>query len=82
MTTRIVSIGNSRGIRIPKLLLEQTGIDGEVVVTAEKNTLVIRSLHRPRSDWEAAFQQMHSSGDDVLLDRDSNTTWDKEEWQW
>ena len=46
MKTRIVPIGNSQGIRIPKLLLEQTGLSGEVEISAEDDALVIRPVRR------------------------------------
>jgi antitoxin MazE len=68
MKTRIVRIGNSRGVRIPKPLLEQTGLRGEVEITAEDGSLVIRSARRPREGWAAAFEEMARRGDDALLD--------------
>jgi antitoxin MazE len=66
--TCIVRIGNSQGIRIPKPLLEQTGLHGEVDISAEDGSLVIRPVKRPRADWAAAFREMGRRGDDVLLD--------------
>jgi antitoxin MazE len=84
MKTRIVRIGNSHGIRIPKLLLEQTGLQGEVEILVEKNSLVIRPLKQPRQGWAEAFQEMARLGDDKLLDADmpSLSSWDEEEWEW
>jgi len=66
--TRIVRVGNSRGIRIPKPLLEQTGMRGEVDVAIQGNALVIRSVGRPRAGWADAFRAMARRGDDQLLD--------------
>jgi antitoxin MazE len=63
MKTRIVPIGNSHGIRIPKPLLEQTGLCGEVEICAEQDALVIRPVKKPRATWAAAFQQMARSAD-------------------
>jgi antitoxin MazE len=68
MKTRIVRVGNSQGVRIPKWLLEQTGLRGEVEISAEGDSLVIRPAHRPRAGWAAAFQEMARRGDDALLD--------------
>jgi antitoxin MazE len=84
MRTRIVAIGNSRGIRIPKPLLEQTGLSGEVEISAEGNTLVIRPVKRPRANWAASFQRMAQRGDDALLDdvTPSLSDWDEGEWEW
>jgi antitoxin MazE len=84
MKTRIVSIGNSRGIRIPKPLLEQTGLSGEVDLSALDDALVIRPVRKPRAGWAAAFQKMARRGDDALLDESvsSLSSWDEDEWEW
>jgi antitoxin MazE len=83
MKTRIVRIGNSQGIRIPKPLLEQTGLGGEVEIRAEDNRLVILPAARPRAGWAAAFREMAERGDDALLDGDPPPTeCDAEEWEW
>jgi antitoxin MazE len=84
MKTRIVRIGNSRGIRIPKPLLEQTGLRGEVEIHIENNSLVIRPLTKARQGWAAAFQEMARRGEDKLLDAvtSSMTAWDEDEWEW
>ena len=84
MKARIVRIGNSKGIRIPKPLIEQTGLSDEVTIEAQGNRLVIRAARRPRTGWAEAFQAMAAAGDDRLLDADGATSreWDEREWQW
>jgi antitoxin MazE len=84
MKTRIVSIGNSKGIRIPKPLLEQTGLSGEVEISAENQTLVIRPARKPRAGWAESFREMARRGDDALLDDTplSLSAWDEDEWEW
>ena len=84
MKARIVRIGNSKGIRIPKPLIEQTGLSDDVTIEAEGNRLVIRAARRPRAGWAEAFQAMAVVGDDRLLDADAVTSreWDEREWQW
>jgi antitoxin MazE len=84
MKTRIVKIGNSQGIRIPKLLLERSNLAEEVELEAEDNRIIIRSTKQPRQDWERAFRTMTERGDDLLLDNDllTQTRWDEDEWQW
>ena len=67
MRTRIIRIGNSRGIRIPKPLLEQLGLEGEVEMRAENGCLVIGTPTKPRKGWAAAFRAMARRGDDALL---------------
>jgi antitoxin MazE len=84
MKTRIVRIGNSRGVRIPKPLLEQAGLDGDVRIRVEGRRLVIEPARRPRAGWAAAFREMAKRGDDALLDDvpPAATKWDEEEWEW
>ena len=84
MKTRIVRIGNSQGIRIPKPLLEQSGLAGEVDLEVEQGRIVIQALGSPRRGWEEAFRAMAERGDDALLDREtvSGSSWDEQEWEW
>jgi antitoxin MazE len=80
--TRIVKIGNSQGLRIPKTLLEQSGINSEVEIEVHRNHLIIRPVEQVRKGWEKAFTKMAEKQDDVLLDDINTTEWDKAEWQW
>ncbi len=80
---RIIAIGNSQGVRIPKILLEQTGIQEQVELEVHQNKIIIHALTKPRKGWDAAFKEMAAVNDDVLLDGESITsTWDDEEWEW
>lgn len=80
--SKVVKIGNSRGIRIPRTILEQAGLTDEVEMTVEGNKLIIQALHQPRQGWEERFAEMAKQGDDQLLDETSPTKWDEEEWTW
>lgn len=80
--TRIIKIGNSQGIRIPKLLLEQSGMKGEVEIDFDGDQLTIRSVAHPRAGWDEAFARMAANGDDVMLDESTPTEWDETEWEW
>ncbi len=84
MKTSIVRIGNSQGIRIPKVVLEQTQLEGEVELEVKDRQILIRPVARPRQDWAQKFKTMAEKGDDKLLDSASidQTSWDKEEWEW
>lgn len=83
MKLKIVAIGNSKGIRLPKPLLEQCGIEREVEVEAEGNVLVLRPVRKkPRAGWDRAFENLASRGDDALLDNETATEWDEAEWEW
>jgi len=88
MITRIVKIGNSQGIRIPKALLEESGLTGEVDLQVKKGTLVIKPAGKPvktrkvREGWEESAKAMAAAGDDKLLDDVVLTNLDDEVWEW
>lgn len=67
MKARIVAIGNSRGVRIPKPLLEQAGLAGEVELHVENGRVVIAPVRRPRAGWAAAAA-LRARGEDGVLD--------------
>jgi antitoxin MazE len=80
--THLIRIGNSRGVRIPKVWVEQLDLGDEVEMTVEADQLVIRSAHRPRQGWEEQFRAMHERGDDRPVEQFPASTWDEEEWEW
>ena len=84
MRANIIRIGNSQGIRIPKVLLEQSHLGTEVELEVEDEKIIIRSASLPRQGWGEKFRLMAASGDDVMMDADlsAQTEWDKDEWEW
>jgi len=80
--TRIVKIGNSRGIRIPKVLLEQAQLPDEVELYAEPGRLVVQALRRPRTGWARAARAMREQAQGTLLVEPTATRFDREEWEW
>ena len=82
MKVDIVPIGNSRGIRIPKALLEQCGFGESVEIAVENNHLVLSATVQPRKGWDEAFKAMAAQKDDELLDAYAATDFDDGEWQW
>lgn len=84
MLTKIVPIGNSRGIRIPKAMLEHCGFGEEVDLQAKNGALILRPIASPRADWSAAFKGMAANSDDHLVQEDapSSTQFDAKEWRW
>ena len=80
--SKVVNIGNSRGIRIPRALLEQAGLTDEVEMTIEDDCLIIRSAHQPRLGWDVQFAGMAENGEDQLIEGHLPTRWDAEEWKW
>jgi antitoxin MazE len=81
-TARIVRIGNSRGIRVPKALLEQAQLPEEVELLAEPGRLIVRAARRTRAGWTEAAAQMHARGDDSPLAPAGGNRFDTEEWEW
>jgi len=81
MRSRIVQIGNSQGVRIPKPLLEQSGLEGEVELHAEQGRIVIASPRRARAGWAEAARRLHAAGEDEL-ESTGRTAFDREEWEW
>lgn len=82
--TRIVKIGNSQGVRIPKLLLEQTSLGEEVELELLQDRIVIRAVDKARKGWSDAFKDMAERGEDRLLEGGTlvPNAWDGEDWVW
>lgn len=79
---RVTKIGNSQGIRIPKILLEQSGILEHVNIEVRDCQIIITAATRSRVGWAEAFAQMAKNQDDKLLDEITATAWDGKEWEW
>lgn len=82
MKTQIIQIGNSQGIRIPKVLLEESRISGEVDVELHPDGILIRNAQKPRTGWDEAFKTMAENDDEELLEGEAQTNFEKKEWQW
>ena len=82
MKARIVRVGNSRGVRLPKALLDQAGLPEEVELVAEPGRIVIAAATGPRAGWAEAARAMAEHGDDALLDPPTPTAFDDAEWRW
>jgi len=79
---RIVRIGNSRGIRIPRALIDEARLGETVELSVVEGALVVRSAARARQGWGAAFEQIAAAGEDALLDTETPTEFDEAEWEW
>ena len=84
MKVELVRIGNSRGIRIPKPLIEQCGFGDTVELHIEQNRLVIARDRPPRKDWRKSFAAASSllAKDQLFLDAMPQNAFDAEEWTW
>ena len=82
MKTKIVRIGNSRGVRIPKPLLEEAGLEDDVELRVIDSGILIENVGTPRSGWAEAATQLSERGEDKLLDEPVPTEFDDSEWTW
>ena len=81
MEVSVIKIGNSKGIRLSKTLLERYNIRDTVDLILEKGEIIIRPLSKPRKGWDKAFAEMNANGDDKLLIDDFFDDEYPEEWR-
>jgi antitoxin MazE len=82
MKARLIRIGNSRGVRLPKPVIEGAGLQEDVEIQVRGNTVVIGPRKRPRVGWAEAAKRMRQAGDGKLLDPAIPTKFDEREWRW
>lgn len=82
MKARLVRIGNSRGVRLPKPLIEQAALTDEVDLSLQDGAVVIRSAGHPRSGWADAARALRAARGDRLTDEPDATHFDETEWKW
>lgn len=83
MRVEIIKLENSRGLRIPKTILEQCEMKDSVDLRVKDHTLIITPCMNTKTGWEESFKLMAKNNDDALLDIGSSTySWDEDEWQW
>lgn len=80
MDISVIAIGNSKGIRLSKTLLEKYNITDKVELILEKGYIILKPKSEPRDGWENAFKKMHKSGDDNSLINDVFDDENFEEW--
>lgn len=82
MRSRLVRIGNSRGIRLPKLVIEEAGFSDEVEIEVRPGALIITPVAAQRAGWAHAARRQASRGEDLLVAEPGPTAFDEEEWDW
>ncbi len=80
MELSIIQIGNSKGLRLTKALLDRYNIKDKVELILQKGQIVIKPIDSPRKGWDEAFKEMHDNGDDQLLIDDIFEDENFEEW--
>jgi antitoxin MazE len=81
MEISIINIGNSKGIRLAKTILEKYNIQDKLELIMEEKQIVLKPATKPRKDWGESFRQMHENGDDSLLVDDVFEEETFEEWR-
>jgi len=81
MQISVIDIGNSKGIRLTKNLLEKYDIRDKVELILEKGRIILKPVTKPRQGWEKSFQKMHANGDDKLLIGDIFNDENLDEWK-
>jgi len=82
MKTRLIRIGNSKGVRLPKPLILQAGLTDEVELTVQEGAIIISRAVPLRSEWSAAAQELAARQEDTLLEPPTLTLFDEQEWEW
>jgi antitoxin MazE len=80
MDLSIIQIGNSKGIRLSKTILEKYNIRDKVEVILEKGYIILKPKTNPRKGWEKEFRKMSSNQDDKPLMSDVFEDENFEEW--
>ena len=82
MKAQIIRIGNSRGVRLPKAVIEQAGLTEEVDLEVRGSTVVIAATGRVRAGWADAARALAATDGGSLLDPETRTHFDEGEWRW
>ncbi|MCC6692941.1 MAG: AbrB/MazE/SpoVT family DNA-binding domain-containing protein [Chitinophagaceae bacterium] len=80
MEISVINIGNSKGIRLSKTILEKYSISDKIELILEKGFIILKPKTEPRKGWDKAFKKMHENGDDKLLMNDVFEDENFEEW--
>lgn len=80
MEVSIIKIGNSKGFRLSKTLIEKYNIKDKVELILEKGYIIIKPISKPRKNWDKAFKKMNENGDDKLFFNDVFAEENLEEW--
>lgn len=80
MELSVINIGNSKGVRLSKTILEKYSIIDKIEIILEKDYIILKPITEPRKGWEKAFKKMQENGDDQLLIPDVFEDENFEEW--
>jgi len=81
MEIPVIQIGNSKGFRLSKTLLDKYNIKDKIELILEKGYIILKPISKPRKDWDMAFKRMNENGDDQLFFNDVFENENLEEWK-
>jgi antitoxin MazE len=81
MLLDIVKIGNSRGIRLPAVIIKECNISNKVNMEVVDGVIVISPVKSPRTGWDKAFKKMHAAGEDIMQITAEKIE-EPEDWEW
>lgn len=81
MRAKLVQVGNSRGVRLPKAMIEEAGLGEDIELSLRKGEIVIARAKQVREGWAEAFREM-ATREKGLLDSPTPTRFDEREWEW
>ena len=81
MELSVIKIGNSKGFRLSKNILERYNIKDKVEMILEKGQIILKPISEPRKDWDKAFRKMNANGDDQMLFDDVFEDENFDEWK-
>ena len=83
MKVKLIPIGNSKGVRIPRSIIKACGFGEQVEMRVSEGAVVLTPARNLREGWNTAFEKMAAAGDDALLVSESLAhEWDEAEWEW
>jgi len=82
MKAKLVQIGNSRGVRLPKPMIEEAGLNDHVDIRVKEGSIIITSNLKPRIGWADCAKRLRDRNDDILTDQSTSTAFDETEWKW
>jgi antitoxin MazE len=81
MEVRVIQVGNSKGLRLSKTIIEKYAIKDKVELVLKEDHILLRAIPNPREGWSEQFQRMHKMGDDNLMIDDVFEDEGFEEWE-
>lgn len=81
MLLDIVKIGNSKGVRLPSVVLKECNITSQVNIEVSDGKIIMYPVKQPRAGWGKAFKKMHTAGDDAQIISEGVSE-EVEDWEW